>query len=111
MVKQIGSLPASPDFERDVQQLLKTEVWRDRISIENELRAAWENFFKAVIKSAAGSAVAVGITPLLSLGHLTLGSLLTGTAAVAPWVISETLKFLETRQKAREHGLYYLLRF
>jgi hypothetical protein len=111
MVKQVGSLPASADFERDVQQLLSTEVWRDQVSIENDLRAAWDSFFKAALKSAVGSAVAVGITPLLSLGHLTLGSLLTGAAAVAPWATSEAMRFLENRKKAREHGLYYLVRF
>jgi hypothetical protein len=112
MVKQVSSMPASADFDRDVQQLLNTEVWRDQASVENELRAAWESFFKAVVvKSAVGSAIAVGITPLLSLGHLTFGSLLTGAAAVAPWAMTEALRFLETRQKARQHGLYYLLRF
>jgi hypothetical protein len=82
-----------------------------RFRVENELRAAWESFFKAAVKSAVGNAVAVGITPLLSLGHLTFGSVLTGAAAVAPWLMSEGLRFLETRQKARQHGLYYLVRF
>jgi len=111
MVKQVNSLPASADFEREVQQLFNTEVWREQVSVETDLRAAWENFFKAAVKSAVGSAVAVGITPLLSLGHLTLGSLLTGAAAVAPWVMSEALRFMEAREKARQHGLYYLLQF
>jgi hypothetical protein len=111
IVKQINSLPASADFDRDVQQLLNTEVWRDQVSVENDLRSAWESFFKAAVKSATGSAIAVGITPLLSLGHVTFGSLLTGAAAVAPWAMSEALRFLENRQKARQHGLYYLLRF
>ncbi|HEX3875371.1 MAG TPA: hypothetical protein VHW24_00185 [Bryobacteraceae bacterium] len=111
MVKQINSLPASANFDRDVQQLLNTEVWRDQVSVENELRLAWESFFKAAVKAAVGSAVVVGITPLLSLGHLTFASVLTGAAAAAPWAISEALRFQENRQKVRQHGLYYLLRF
>jgi hypothetical protein len=111
MVKQIGSVPPSPDFEKDVQQLLRTEVWRDQVGAETELRAAWENFFKTALKSAVAGAVAVGITPLLSLGQVTFGALLTGAAAAAPWAVSEALKFLEARGKARQHGLYYLLRF
>ena len=109
MVKQVTALPASPDFDKDVQQLLDTEVWRDQLSVQNELRSAWENFFKTALRSAAGSAVAVGITPFLSLGHLTLGSVLAGSAAAAPWLLSEAFKMLEARQKARQHGLYYLL--
>jgi hypothetical protein len=32
MMKQVSSLPASADFDRDVQQLLNTEVWRDQVS-------------------------------------------------------------------------------
>ena len=94
-----------------MQQLLNTEVWRDQVAIENELRAAWGTFFKAAVKSAVGSALALGVTPLLSLGHLALGSLLTGAAAAAPWATSEALRFMEARQRVRQHGLYYLVRF
>jgi hypothetical protein len=111
MVKQVGSLPASADFDRDVNQLLNTAVWRDQVMVQNELRAAWKSFFKAAVKSAVASAVAIGIAPFLSLGHLTLGSLLTAGAAVAPWGVAEALRFLEARQKAHQNGLYYLLQF
>jgi hypothetical protein len=111
MVKQVSSLPASVNFGREVQQLLNTELWRDKAAVEDELRMAWESFFKAAVKSAVSGAIAVGITLFLSLGHLTIGSVLTGAAAVAPWAISESLRFLENRQKARQHGLYYLVRF
>jgi hypothetical protein len=111
LVKQIGALPASPDFNRDVELLLNTEVWRDQAAIADDLRAAWGSFFKTAIKSAATGAIAMGITPLLSLGHLTFGSLLAGTAAIAPWAVSETLRFLEDRQKAHQHGMYYLVHF
>ena len=30
IVKQINSLPSSTDFDREIQHLLNTEVWRDK---------------------------------------------------------------------------------
>jgi hypothetical protein len=31
---------------------LNTELWRDRAAVEDELRTAWESFFKAAVKSS-----------------------------------------------------------
>jgi hypothetical protein len=57
-------MPASADFDRDVQQLLNTDVSREQDSVENELRAAWESFFNAVVKSAVASdSVCRSLTP------------------------------------------------
>jgi hypothetical protein len=59
MVMQVTSLPASVNFDREVQQLLNSELWRAKAAVEDELRTAWESFFKAAVKSAVSGAIAV----------------------------------------------------
>jgi hypothetical protein len=79
------------------------------------LRSAWENFFKSVGKAVVGGAVSgavtVGIAPLLSLGSITIASILAAASTAVPWATSELISILERRKKAQEHGLYYLARF
>lgn len=111
LVKQVSALPGSPDFNRQVSELVNTEVWRDKTEVERELRDAWAGFFKSSVKSAVAGAVALGITPFISLGRLSIASVLAGVAAAAPWVTSELISLLEKRKRAEQHGLYYLMNF
>lgn len=111
LVKQVSALPGSPDFDRQVSELVNTEVWRDKTDIERELQDAWAGFFKSSVKSAVAGAVALGITPFLSLGSLSIASVVAGVAAAAPWVTSELINLLEKRKQAEKHGMYYLMNF
>jgi hypothetical protein len=98
-------------FDRQVLELINTEVWRDKTEVERELRDAWASFFKSSVKSAVAGGVALGITPFLSLGGLSMASVLAGVAAAAPWATSELFSFLERRKKVEQHGMYYLMNF
>ncbi|MBI4526797.1 MAG: hypothetical protein HY695_23620 [Deltaproteobacteria bacterium] len=111
LVKQVSALPISDEFEAEVDELIRTEVWKEKAEIEKELKSAWESLFKSAIKSAVGGLVGVGITPFLSLGAIAWASVAAAAIAVSPWVTSELIDFLEAGKKAREHGLYYLLKF
>jgi hypothetical protein len=110
-VAQISALPGSPDFDRQVSEVIDTEVWRDKAEAEREIQNAWHGFFKSAAKSAVGGAVTLGITPFLSLGQLSVASLLAAAGAVAPWALSEFLNVLDKRKQAQQHGMYYLMNF
>lgn len=111
LVKQISSLPFAHGFEAEVDELIKTEMWKEKTDIEKELKSAWERFFKSVIKSAVAGLVGVAITPFMSLGAITWASVAAASIAILPWVTSELIDFLEARKKVQEHGLYYLMKF
>lgn len=111
LVAKVSALPLSADFEAELEDLVNTEIWRERQAVEQELRSAWESFFKSTIKAAAGGLLAVGVAPFLSLGAITVGSALAATTAIAPWALSELVDFLDRRKHAQEHGLYYLMKF
>lgn len=111
LVGRVSALPLTDDFELEVDELITTEVWKEKSEIEQELRSAWERLFKSAIKSAVAGLVGVGITPFLSLGAITLASVAAASIAITPWVTSELIEFIETRKKAQDHGLYYLLKF
>ena len=110
LVNQIGqALPGSSDFDQQLKGLINTEVWREKTEVERALKSAWSSFFKDTVKSAVGGAIAVGVSPFLSLGHLSLAAAFAGVAAVTPWATSELIKIFDDREKARQHGLYYLM--
>jgi hypothetical protein len=111
LIGKVSALPLTPDFSSEVEDLINTEVWKEKVEIEKELRSAWEGFFKSAIKSAVGGLVAVGIAPFLSLGAITLATVATATTAITPWAVSALIEFIEARKKAKEHGLYYLMKF
>lgn len=111
LVSRINALPLSADFETEVSDLIATEVWKEKTEIEKELRSAWKGLFQSAIKSAVGGAVGVGIAPFLSLGATTLASVATASIAISPWATSKLIEFIESRKKAQEHGLYYLMKF
>lgn len=111
LVKQVSALPDAPDFDRQVSELVNTEVWREKTEVESELRDAWAGFFKSSLKSAIAGAVALGITPFLSLGTLSVASVLAGAATTAPWMTSEIISLLDKRKQTEQHGLYYLMNF
>jgi hypothetical protein len=94
-----------------VTALVSTEVWRDKMEVERELRDGWEGFFKSAVKSAVSGGVVLGITPFLSLGKLSIASTPAAVAASAPWATSELLSLLEKRKQAKRHGVYYLMNF
>jgi hypothetical protein len=56
-------------------------------------------------------ACAVGLTPFLSLSTVSLGTLAVAATARAPWAAAELASFLEKRNQAQQHGMYYLLKF
>lgn len=111
LVKQVSALPLADDFEAEVDELVKTAVWKEKTEIEKEITSAWEGLFKSAVKSAIAGLVGVGITPFLSLGAITWASVVATSLALAPWVTSELIDFLEARKKVQEHGLYYLMKF
>jgi hypothetical protein len=111
LVKQVSALPGSPAFERQVSDLVSTEVWHDKMEVERELRDGWGSFFKSAVKSAVSGAVGLGIAPFLHLEELAIASALVGVAAAAPWATSEVISLLEKRKQAKRHGVYYLMNF
>ncbi len=111
LVKQVVAVPGSMNFEQQVAELINTEIWHEKSEVERELRGAWSAFFRTSIKSGVAGAVALGITPFLSLGHLSIAGILAGAAATAPWAVSQAIDALQARSKARDHGIYYLLNF
>ncbi len=111
LVGEVSLLPLDSDFEAQVEELIQTEVWKEKREIEEELRSAWKAVFRSAIKGAAGALVGVGVSPFFSLGAITLASVVAASTAVAPWVVEELLKFIEAQEKIREHGLYYLMKF
>ncbi len=111
LVDKVSALPFSDDFEAEVQELIQTDAWKEKDDIESELRSAWNKLFKSALKSAVSGLIGVGVAPFLSLGAVTLASVVAASTAAAPWVVSELIDLLEARKKAGGHGLYYLLKF
>jgi hypothetical protein len=111
LVNKVSALPLTDEFDAEVDDLIQTEIWKEKIEIEKELQSAWKDLFKSAVKSGVAGLVAVGITPFLSLGAVTWASVATAAVAISPWVLSELIDFVETRKKAQEHGLYYLMKF
>src|SRR5205085_2172499 len=104
-------LPGSKDFDAQLSELIRGEVWREKTEVERELRSAWEGFFKSTVKSAVAGAVTLGIAPFLSLGQISVASVLAAVVAATPWATSELLKIFDTRRQMEQHGLYYLMHF
>ncbi len=111
LVRQISTTPLDASFSKDVTELVNTEFWKAKMEAEDELQAAWREFFKSAIVGAISGLVAVGITPFFSPGALTYASAVTASAAIAPWAVAELAKLIEAKRKAHEHGVYYLLKF
>ena len=63
------------------------------------------------MKSTVSGAVALGITPSLTLGKISLASAAAGVVAAAPWAVSEFFSAMEKRNRAEQHGMYYLMNF
>jgi hypothetical protein len=111
LIGKVSELPITPGFDSEITDLINTEVWKEKVKIEKELRSAWDGFFKSTIKTAIGGLIAVGVAPFFSLGAITLATAATATTAIAPWALSELISFLDARKKAQENGLYYLMKF
>ncbi len=110
-IAKIKAMPHSPEFQHELDDMFQTDIWQEKTQVEDELRAAWSRMFSNALKAGVGAAVGVGITPLLSLGSITLASILTAGTAVTPWAVTELLTFLDARKKTERNGLYYLTKF
>jgi len=53
----------------------------------------------------------LGVVPALTLGSLTMAAVLGPAAAATSWALSEVVDYFAKRTAAREHGLYYIMRF
>jgi hypothetical protein len=109
-----NSLTTSPlenGSESEIDDLLGTDVWKEKAEVNKELASAWRGFFRSAITSAVAGLAGVGIAPFLSLGTITFASVATAAIAISPWVTSELFKYIEAKKKAQEHGIYYLMKF
>jgi hypothetical protein len=121
LVSKVQSTPLDLAFDREIEDLVATDVWAELHEIEAELRSTWTQAFrrglKAVITELLGrkalklaSAISVGALPI-SLQGLTVVSALTAAAPVAGWVVSELVDLLERRKAVERRGLYYIVKF
>jgi hypothetical protein len=123
LVNAVKSLPSERTFSRDVEEIISTEVWKKKVEVESELRAAWHDAFKGGLKDSVKSdvfnnavkaglgGIALGVVPALTLGSLPMAALLVPAAAATSWALSEAVDYFGKRSAVREHGLYYLMRF
>ncbi len=119
LVDRVESLPGEHAFDRDLDDLLQTDVWEEQQEIKKELRAVWRSVFKSglgkVLASdalqAAASAVAIGVVPWMSLRAIALATIITQRVPIASWAVSQLMDIFAKRRDVRKHGLYYLLRF
>jgi hypothetical protein len=111
LVREVSSLPVGAAFDLEVDELIKTDVWKEKDEIERELRSAWNGLFKNAVKSLLVGSIGMAIAPFFSLGAITLSSIMAASASVAPWMVSELADVIESRKEAQRHGIYYLLKF
>jgi hypothetical protein len=121
LVSEIETLPSERGFEREVEELLATSVWKEAQEVENAMRSAWSRVFKDDVRETAsnlrrsdmamlGGAIGVGLLPL-SLEGVTLASVVGAGMATASWMHSKFVEYAAEKRNARRHGLYYLLKF
>lgn len=111
LVARVRSLPGTKPFDRELEDLIATDLWKEKREIEDALSAAWRSFFGSAAKSATGALVAIGLAPLVSLPTLTVGAVLAAVGAAAPWLVEQAVDLLEKRKDASGHGVYYLMKF
>jgi hypothetical protein len=111
LVEQVSSVPSEGNFSAQVDELITTEVWKEKADVEDEIRSAWKAVFRSAVKGIVGGLIGVGVSPFLDLGAITYASVIAASIAVTPWVVSEYLKFVESEEKIHKHGLYYLMKF
>ena len=111
LTKRLEFMPFTLGHERALDDLIKTDAWKEKAEIEGELRAAWEKFFKSALRAVVAGSLGVAITPLIGLAPLTLGALATATATIGPLLTSELVDILLKHRAARRNGLYYLMDF
>ena len=119
LVGHVESLPGDRAFDRDLDDLLRTDVWEEQQEIRKELRAVWRSVFKSgvgkVLASdalqAAASAVAIGVIPWMSLRAIALATIISQRVPIASWAVSQLMDIFQTKREVRKHGLYYLLHF
>ena len=100
-------LPLDHDFAPALKELQMTDLWRRRNDVTADLRDAWTTFFKTTAKGAAAALIGLGIIPGMPLSALAL----TAASASATWAVPDLIELVARRQKARRHGMYYLMNF
>ena len=117
-VTKIQTLPGDRGFERDVEDLLRTDVWEEQQAIRDEIRGAWRSVFKSAVTESLGSnalksaaAVTFGVVPWLSLRAVTLATVIASSVPIAGWATTQLMELLGAKRGVRKHGLYYLLHF
>jgi hypothetical protein len=105
LAASIRQAPGTSEFREAVEELVLTKVEQKRNAIADDVRAAWNSFFKTSGRALAAGVVGLGVAPLLPLAALVT----TAAAAAAPWLVPDLIDLLAKYRKARRHGLYYLL--
>jgi hypothetical protein len=123
VVEHVHQIPSDAAFARELRNVIATEVWKQKVEIENGLRNAWFESFRSIGKQTARThvaqsvvrgglgAMALGVAPALALHSITVGAVLAPVAAAASWLAGEAIDLLGRRSKAKERGLYYLMQF
>lgn len=121
LVSAIEALPGDSEFQREVEELIATDVWVETREIEAALRSAWSRVFKDDVRDAVtslkskeaaaiGGAIGLGVLPL-SLEGLTLASVAGAGLASASWAHSKFLEYASDKRSAKKNGLYFLMKF
>ncbi len=121
LVSEIETLPTERGYDREVEELRDTSVWKEAQEVEYALRSTWSRVFKDDVRETArnlrpgelfmlGGAIGVGVLPM-SLEGLTLASVVGAGMATASWTHSKFVEYAAEKRNARRHGLYYLMKF
>ena len=121
LVSKVQSTPLDVTFDREIEDLVATDVWAELHEIEAELRSTWTKVFRSGLKATIrglfdrkafklASAISVGTVPI-SLQGLTVVSALTAAVPIAGWALSELVDLLESRKAVARRGLYYMVKF
>jgi len=120
LVSEVEVSTADLGFDREVEEILSTEVWAEAKDVEAALRSAWARVFKEDLRHAVrglkagevaffGGAVGLGVLPL-SFEGVTLASVVGAGLATASWAHSKFVEYGAEKRNARRSGLYYLMK-
>lgn len=123
LAQEVSAMPTTREFDRQLNELLATDVWESRKELDELLRSRWEKMFhSAVIEGVRShkfgaiapkvlSGLAVGVLPTLTLGPLSVTTAIAGGTAAAPWLVQALFEYFGKRREIHKHGLYFLHSF
>jgi hypothetical protein len=123
MSQRVSAMPSTRDFDRQLEKVLSTDVWKARKDLEDQMHKRWTDLFHGAVKDgvrgaaahdgvkAAVSSLAIGVTPAIALGTLSLASAAAGLLAATPWLVQSLLEWKAKSTEAQKNGLYYLHHF